>query len=103
MYTECAAKARKNIDLDTGDQALGVVRKQDEVIAIDDDVDDVERDLVRGVFVKADPVDRFSVSGEDNFHGKRWLIRTKLIKCLVRRRQQAVTSKKSHQGCNFPR
>ena len=62
-YAECAAKACINAGLDTGDQARGVIRKQDEVITIEDDDDDV----VPGVFVDEDPIDAFSLSGEENF------------------------------------
>ena len=38
-------------------------KMQDEVIVISDDNNDVDGNLVRGVFVKKDPADRFSVSG----------------------------------------
>ena len=65
-YAKRAAKACMNTGLDTGDQAREVIRKQYEVIVIDDDNDDI----IQGVFVKEDPVDRFSVSGEDNFPGQ---------------------------------
>ena len=62
-YVEHTAKARKNAGLDTNNQAREVIRKQYEVIVIyGDDVD-----IVQGVFVKEDPVDCFSVSGEDIF------------------------------------
>jgi hypothetical protein len=44
-----------------------VNKKQDEVILIDDDVNDVYGNLVRGTFVKEDPIDRFSISGESTF------------------------------------
>ena len=65
-YAERSAKVRENTGLDTDDQAHGVIGKQDEVIVVNNDNDDV----VPGVFVKEDPVDRFSVSEEENFHGK---------------------------------
>ena len=66
-YAQHVAKARKNAGLDTTNQAQGVNKKQDEVIVIDNDVDDVYGNLVRGVVVKEDPVDCFSVSRESNF------------------------------------
>ena len=44
-----------------------MIRKQDEVIVIDDDDDDTEGNLVRGVFVKEDQADRFSVWGVSQF------------------------------------
>ena len=50
-YAERAAKVRINAGLDTDDQAQGVIRKQDEFIVIDDDANDVEGNLVWGVFV----------------------------------------------------
>ena len=66
LYAERAAIARINAGLDTDDQARGVTRKQDEVITIEDD----DNDVVPGVFVKEDPIDAFSLSGEDNFPGQ---------------------------------
>ena len=62
-HAERTAKARKNAGLDTIDQTRGVNRKQDEVIVSDDCDNDIDGNLVRGVFVKEDLVDRFSVSG----------------------------------------
>ena len=41
----------------------GVDIKQDEVIVIDDNVDDIEGNLDHGVCVKKDPVDHFSFGG----------------------------------------
>ena len=70
LYAERAAKARKNTGLDIDNQARGVIRKQDKVIVIDNDNHDIEGNLVQGVFVKEDPVDCFSVSGEDTFPGQ---------------------------------
>ena len=69
-FAERAAKARDNAGLDTEDQVQGVIRKQTGVIVIEDDDNDVEGNLVRGVFMKEDPVDCFSVSGEDTFPGQ---------------------------------
>ena len=43
-----------------------MTRKQNEVITIEDDDDDV----VPGVFVKEDPIDAFLISGEENFPGQ---------------------------------
>ena len=43
-----------------------MIRKQDEVITIEDDDDNV----VPGVFVKEDPIDAFSLSEEGNFPGQ---------------------------------
>ena len=60
----------KNAGLDTGNQARGVIRKQDKVIVIDDDNDDVIWDLVWEVVVNKDSVDHFSVSREDIFPGQ---------------------------------
>ena len=59
-----------------------MIRKQDEVIVIDDD----NNDVVQGVFVKEDPVDRFPVSGEELFLDKKELIRTKLMNYPMRGR-----------------
>ena len=61
LYAECVAKARINAGLDTDDQAQGVTRKQDKVITIGDD----DNDIVPGVFLKEDPIDRFSGSMEN--------------------------------------
>jgi hypothetical protein len=65
-YADCALRARKNAGLDTDDQAQGVDKKQDEVIVIDDGDDDV----VPGVFIKDDPSDHLSDSGEDGSPGQ---------------------------------
>ena len=46
LYAERAAKARKNTGLDTIDQARGVNKKQDEVIVIDGENDDVDGNLM---------------------------------------------------------
>ena len=54
-------------------------KKQDEVIVIDNG----DNDDVPGVFIKDDPVDRFSVSREDLSLGKKWLIRTLAVSRLV--------------------
>ena len=43
-----------------------MIRKQDEGITIKDD----DNDVVPGVFVKEDPIDAFSLSGEENFPGQ---------------------------------
>ena len=67
LYAERALIARNNAGLDTVDQARGVDKKQDEVMVIDDEDDDD----VPGVFIKDELVDRFSVSGEDVFQGKK--------------------------------
>ena len=42
-------------------------KKQDEIIVIDDDKDDTRTILVKGVCVKEDPVDHFSVGGVSQF------------------------------------
>ena len=65
-YAERALRAHKNAGLDTDDQAQGVDTKKYEVIVIDND-DDGD---VPGVFIKGDPIDRLSVSGEDIFPGQ---------------------------------
>ena len=67
-YAERAARARINAGLDAGDQAWGVIRKQDEVITIEDDDDEA----VPGVFVNEDPIDAFSLNGKDFFSGQEW-------------------------------
>ena len=80
-YAERAAKACINAGLDTDDnQVWGVTKKQYEVIAIDDDNDNA----VPGVFVKEDPIDAFSLSGEENFPGQESLIRINMMKYLTR-------------------
>ena len=66
-YAERTAKARKNAGLDAIDQAQEVNSKQDYVVVIDDANDDTNGNLVRGMFVKEDPVGCFSVSKECNF------------------------------------
>ena len=70
MNAERAAKAHKNVGLDTDNQTQGVSRTQYEVIVTDDDDDDVVGNLVQGVFVKEDPVDCFLVIREDIFPGQ---------------------------------
>ena len=52
--------------LDTDNQARGVIRKQDEVIIVNDD----DNNVVPGVFMEEDLVDLFSISGEENFPGQ---------------------------------
>ena len=47
-------------------------------------IDDDDTDVVSGVFVKADQVDNFSLSGEEIFPGKKCLIRAHMIKYLTR-------------------
>ena len=49
------------------------------MILTDNDDDDV----VSEVFIKEDPIESFSVSGEDNFLGKKWSIRTFTVSQLA--------------------
>ena len=66
-YAEGASKARKNAGLDTHDQGEGVIGQEDGVIVINDDDDN---GVVQGVFLKEDPVNRFSVIGRYTFPGQ---------------------------------
>ena len=63
LYAERALRARKNAGLDTDNQAWGVTKKQDEVIVINND----DNNVFPGVFVKENPIDLVSVSREDFF------------------------------------
>ena len=47
-----------------------MIRKKDEVIVINYNIDDDDDDVVQGVFVKKDQINRFSVSGEDHVSGQ---------------------------------
>jgi hypothetical protein len=55
-YAEHVMEACINTGLDTVDQAQKWYKKHDEVIFVDDNKDNPKENLVRGVFVKKDPV-----------------------------------------------
>ena len=57
LYAEWQSGRAKNAGLDTDNQARGVTRKQDEVVAIDTTDDDV----VSRLYNKEDLIDHFSV------------------------------------------
>ena len=69
-YAERAAKARRNTGLDIINEAQGINTKQDGLISIDGVGIGIDGNLVQGVFVKEDPIDRFLVIEKCDFPGQ---------------------------------
>ena len=100
-YAERPAKTCNNAGLDTISQAQWVNKKQDKFIIINDDDDDTDWDLVWGVFVKEDPIDRFSFSGEYKFPGQEMDNPDKNDQLLDKGETLGHGKQKIHQGCYF--